>query len=65
MIDIAQIRLECLQLAHRHDKPPGDVVAVAKVYEEYIVAEATPAKPKRSWGSDNQKPKGPMTAKKD
>lgn len=64
MIDIAQIRLQCLQLAHRHDKTPEDVVAVAKAYEQYVAGES-PAKPKRSWGPENRKPNGLVTAKKD
>jgi hypothetical protein len=64
MIDIAQIRLECVKLAHRHDKTPEDVVAVAKVYEQYVVNESQ-AKPKRSWGPENHKPSGLVTAKKE
>jgi hypothetical protein len=31
------IRLEIIKLVHRHDKHPDDNVAVAKVYEEYIL----------------------------
>lgn len=29
------IRLECLKLAHRHDRAPTEVVKTAKIYEVY------------------------------
>ena len=38
--DIAQIRIECLKLAHRLDLPPETVVDRAKVYEQYICGAA-------------------------
>lgn len=31
-----EIRIECLKLAHRHDREPAQVVENAKVYEDYI-----------------------------
>jgi|Laugrefa1bdmlbdn_1035148.scaffolds.fasta_scaffold05237_2 hypothetical protein len=37
MMDIAQIRLECLKLAHRSDLPPNEVVGRAVLYEQYVV----------------------------
>lgn len=30
------IRLECLKLAHRHDRTPSDVIGVASAYEKYV-----------------------------
>lgn len=39
-----EIRLECLKLAHRHDRKADDVVAHAREYERYVVGEGeTPA----------------------
>jgi len=39
-MDDADIRLECLKLAHRHDRDPAQVVDVAKVYEAYVSGNA-------------------------
>jgi len=36
-MNIAQIKLECLQLAHRSDLQPNEVISRAKVYEEYLL----------------------------
>jgi hypothetical protein len=36
-MDIAQTRIECLQLAHRADLTPQDVVDRAKFYESYVL----------------------------
>ncbi len=36
-MDIAQIRLECLKLAHRLDILPNEVIHRAMVYEAYVV----------------------------
>lgn len=44
--DRAVVRLECLKLAHRHDRGPLDVVAHAKLYEDYVLA-AAPEEEKR------------------
>ena len=53
MIDIAQIRLDCLKLAHRSDLPPLEVVDRARVYEKYIIGAAQAEMP------DNRSPKRP------
>lgn len=37
MMDIAQIRLEVVKLAHRNDLHPSEVVNRAKVYEQYVL----------------------------
>jgi hypothetical protein len=37
MKDLAQIRLECLKLAHRHDQLPEMVIDRAKEYELYLM----------------------------
>lgn len=34
-----ELRLELLKLCHRSDRSPDDVVALAKVYEEYLLGE--------------------------
>ncbi len=39
-MDIAQIRLECLKLAHRHDHSPEMVIDRAKAYEAFAVGTA-------------------------
>lgn len=39
-MDAADIRLECLKLAHRHDREPAQVVVVAEVYETYVSGNA-------------------------
>jgi len=36
-MDIAQIKLECIKLAHRNDLLPNDVINRAKMYEEYVL----------------------------
>ena len=36
-MDISQIKLECLQLAHRADLIPQDVVNRAKIYQAYVL----------------------------
>jgi hypothetical protein len=36
-MDIAQIRLECLKLAHRLDHLPDMVIDRAKAYEAFVV----------------------------
>lgn len=36
-MDIAQIKLECLQLAHRSDLLPQDIVDRAKIYQAYVL----------------------------
>lgn len=45
-----EIRLEVLKLAHRHDRSPGEIVALAKSYETFVVGDvplaAAPDKPK-------------------
>jgi len=40
MINVADVRIKCLQLAHRPDLLPQDVVERAKVYEAFIQGEA-------------------------
>ncbi len=35
-MESTQIRLECLKLAHRDDRPPAQVIEVAAVYEEFV-----------------------------
>jgi hypothetical protein len=37
MIDLAQIRLECLKLAHRLDHSPEMVIDRAREYELYLM----------------------------
>jgi hypothetical protein len=51
--DVAQMRIECLKLAHRLDLPPEMVVDRAKVYEQYIFGAAQAEMP------DNRSPKRP------
>jgi len=36
-MDIAQIRIECIKLAHRNDLLPSEVVNRAKIYEQYLL----------------------------
>lgn len=45
-----ELRLELLKLCHRGDRSPDDVVALAKVYEEYLLGEYSkePAKAEAS-----------------
>lgn len=31
-----EIRIECLKLAHRHDREPAQVVETAQVYERFV-----------------------------
>lgn len=33
------VKLECLKLAHRADRRAEEVVAMAKIYEQYILEE--------------------------
>ena len=33
----AEIRLECLKLAHRHDRTPGEVLATAECYARWLM----------------------------
>ena len=40
MMDIAQIRLEALKLAHRHDHLPEMVIDRAKAYEAFVTGTA-------------------------
>jgi hypothetical protein len=40
MMDIAQIRLEALKLAHRHDQLPEMVIDRAKAYEAFVTGTA-------------------------
>lgn len=54
MMDIAQIRLECLKLSHRHDQLPEMVIDRAKSYEDYVLKE--PENQKRP-GDVGKKPK--------
>jgi hypothetical protein len=42
------IRLECMKLACSRGQTFGDVFAVAKSYEEYILSADTEVKPKQS-----------------
>lgn len=35
------IRLECLKLVHRFDRPATQVISDAKSYENYVVGEDT------------------------
>jgi hypothetical protein len=37
MIDIAQIRLECIKLAHRLDQSPEMVIDRARAYEAFVL----------------------------
>lgn len=36
----AEIRLECLKLAHRHDRMPGEVTATAEHYVKWVCASS-------------------------
>jgi hypothetical protein len=40
MIDVAQIRLECLKLAHRLDHLPEMVIDRARAYEAFVTGTA-------------------------
>jgi hypothetical protein len=40
MIDIAQIRLEVLKLAHRHDHASEMVIDRARAYEAFVIGTA-------------------------
>lgn len=42
-----QIRLECLKLAHRHDREPAQVVARAEEYERYVSSPLPAPEPPR------------------
>ena len=53
MIDIAQIRLECLKLANRSDLLPSEVVNRAIGYEQYVMGA------EKSELLDNRNPKRP------
>lgn len=45
MIDIAQIRIEALKLAHRSDLKTVDVIDRASAYEQYIIGSGQTEKP--------------------
>lgn len=34
-----EIRIECLKLAHRHDREPAQVVETAKAYEGFVTGD--------------------------
>jgi hypothetical protein len=36
-MDIAEIRIECIKLAHRNDLLPQEIVNRAKIYEQYLL----------------------------
>lgn len=38
-----QIRLECLRLAHRHDRQPSEVIVTAKEYEAFVSGDTATA----------------------
>ena len=40
-MDTCEIKLKCLELAHRSDLPPLEVISRAKLYEQYINPKAT------------------------
>lgn len=39
-----QVRLECLKLAHRHDRPTAEVVKMAGDYEAFVVGSPVEVK---------------------
>ena len=41
-MDISDIRLEVLKLAHRIDRSPAQVVEVAEIYEQYVKGAEIP-----------------------
>jgi hypothetical protein len=58
MTNVAQMRIECLKLAHRSDLPPNQVVDRAKMYEEYVLGAEQSAlldnRPKRPSGQSGK-----------
>lgn len=39
-MNACEIKLKCLELAHRNDLPPVEVVARAEIYRRYLANEA-------------------------
>ena len=39
---LEEIRIECLKLAHRHDREAAQVVEHAKVYEKFVAGDSIP-----------------------
>jgi hypothetical protein len=45
-MDTCEIKLKCLELAHRSDLPPLEIISRAKLYEQYINPQAGSKEPK-------------------
>lgn len=45
-MDTCEIKIKCLELAHRSDLPPSEVISRAKLYEQYINPKADSKEPK-------------------
>lgn len=49
-MDTCEIKIKCLELAHRSDLPPLEVISRAKLYEQYInpLADLKESKPRQA-----------------
>jgi len=54
---IVNVRLECLRMAHRHDKSEQDIVARAEVYEAYVLAPLYADTPSDDGPADSAEPR--------